>query len=126
MRRQSGAVDYDMHALRYTVTAALAAAGCCSGELIQTVTRHKPSAMVARYAFEACLRARAAEAQNRRKQGRAKPDGRCCRTLTVGDSHRESTRLYGVHEQAITRPLPHHELVQLYCGASQAGVSTHA
>lgn len=41
-------------------------------------------------------------------------NGRCCRTLTAEDSHRESMRLDKLHEQAITRPLPHHELVQLY------------
>jgi hypothetical protein len=29
-------------------------------------------------------------------------------------------RLEGVHEQAVTRPLPHYELVQLYCFAAQA------
>ncbi len=32
-------------------------------------------------------------------------------------------RLDGVHEQAITRPLPHDELVQLQCFPSQAWVS---
>ena len=47
---------------------------------------------------------------------------RCCRTLPAKDSHRESMRLDGLHEQAVTRPLPHHELVQLHCGAVQARV----
>jgi hypothetical protein len=46
---------------------------------------------------------------------------RCCTTLTLQDSHRESTRLDRSHEQAITPTLPHHELVQLHCGASQEG-----
>ena len=32
---------------------------------------------------------------------------RCCRTLSAGDSHRESMRLDGVDEQAISRPLSH-------------------
>lgn len=32
-------------------------------------------------------------------------------------------RLDGLNEQAITRPLPHDELVQLHCVASQARVS---
>ncbi|MEI4235374.1 hypothetical protein V8324_21335, partial [Roseovarius sp. D22-M7] len=32
--------------------------------------------------------------------------GRCCTTLTVDDSHRESMRLHGLYEQAIPRPLP--------------------
>ena len=39
--------------------------------------------------------------------------GRCCITLVAKDSHRESNRLDRRHEQAITRPLPHDELVQL-------------
>ncbi len=39
--------------------------------------------------------------------------GRCCRTLPVEESHNESMRLDGAHEQADTRPLPHDELVQL-------------
>ena len=32
-------------------------------------------------------------------------------------------RLDGQDEQAITHPLPHGELVQLYCGAAQARVA---
>ena len=47
---------------------------------------------------------------------------RCCTTLTLEDSHRESMRLDMPDEQAKTRPLPHDELVQLHCGASQAGL----
>ncbi|MFT7137160.1 MAG: hypothetical protein ACI80I_003171, partial [Akkermansiaceae bacterium] len=35
------------------------------------------------------------------------------------DSHRESMRLNGVHEQAITCALPHDELVKLHCGAEE-------
>lgn len=38
------------------------------------------------------------------------PARRCCRTLTVDDSHRESMRLDRPYEQAITRPLSHDEL----------------
>jgi len=49
--------------------------------------------------------------------------GRCCRTLTVEDSHCESMRLDGPHEQAITRSLSHDELVQLHGLASQARVA---
>ena len=45
---------------------------------------------------------------------------RCCTTLTVDDSHCESMRLDKPHEQAITRPLPHHELVQLYSLRAEA------
>ena len=39
---------------------------------------------------------------------------RCCTTLSAEDSHRESNRLDRRHEQAITCPLPHYELVQLH------------
>ncbi|SDJ60865.1 hypothetical protein SAMN04487993_10671, partial [Salipiger marinus] len=35
-----------------------------------------------------------------------RPDGRCCRTQSVKDSHRESMRLDDLHEQAQARPLP--------------------
>lgn len=50
-------------------------------------------------------------------------DRRCCRTLTVEDSERESMRLDRHHEQAGTRPLPHDELVQLHCFSSQTRVA---
>ena len=50
------------------------------------------------------------------------PAGRCCTTLSAEDSHCESMRLDGVDEQGISRPLPHDELVQLHCLASQARV----
>ena len=49
--------------------------------------------------------------------------GRCCTTLAVEDSQRESMRLDGVDEQSIPRPLPHDELVQLLSGAAQARVA---
>ncbi len=49
--------------------------------------------------------------------------GRCCRNQIVEDSYRESMRLERVYEQAITRPLPHDELVQLHGFAVQARVS---
>jgi hypothetical protein len=48
---------------------------------------------------------------------------RCCRTLTVKDSHHESKRLDGRHEQAQARPLPHDELVRLQRCADEARVS---
>ena len=54
-------------------------------------------------------------------QPKGKLDRRCCRTLRLEDSHRESMRLDGLYEQAITRPLPHNKLVQLHCLASQPG-----
>ena len=46
-------------------------------------------------------------------------DRRCCTRLSAEDSHRESMRLDGLHEQAFTRPLPHQELAQLHGGAAQ-------
>ncbi len=48
---------------------------------------------------------------------------RCCRTLSGEDSHRESMRLDGPHEQVITHPLSNDELVQLHCIAAQARVA---
>ena len=60
--------------------------------------------------IEAFIPQAAVEALNRR----------CCTTLTVEDSQRESIRLDGLHEQAITRPLPHDKLVQLHCLTLQA------
>ena len=48
---------------------------------------------------------------------------RCCTTMILADSHCESMRLDRPHEQAITRPLPHDELVQLQRFASQARVA---
>ena len=48
--------------------------------------------------------------------------GRCCKTLSSKDSHRESMRLDGAHEQAITRPPPHDELVQLHSVSAQARI----
>lgn len=66
VRRKIGAEAYDIHSLRYTTTAELAEAGC-SDELIMAVTGHKTSAMVALYAGPARQKARAKQAQDRRK-----------------------------------------------------------
>ncbi|MDB6454753.1 tyrosine-type recombinase/integrase [Falsirhodobacter sp. 20TX0035] len=66
VRRQIGAEAYDLHGLRYSAAAELAAAGC-SDEMIMAITGHKTSAMVARYAGPARQKARATEAQERRK-----------------------------------------------------------
>ena len=49
-------------------------------------------------------------------------EGRCCITLVARDSHRESNRLDRRHEQAITRPLPHYELVRLHRLTEEAWV----
>ena len=43
--------------------------------------------------------------------------GRCFTNLTVNNSQRGSQPIDGLYEQAITRPLPHHELVKLHCCA---------
>jgi|GEM_PF-4375380 len=45
--------------------------------------------------------------------------------MTTKDSLRESMALDAVHEQAISRPLSHDELVQLQCVTQEAGVSAH-
>ena len=49
--------------------------------------------------------------------GRGQPttggDRRCCTILIVGDSQCEFMRLEGMHDEALARPLPHDELVQL-------------
>lgn len=66
IRKQIGAEAYDLHALRYTAAAELAAAGC-DDALIASVTGHKTAAMVGRYAGQARQIARATEAQGRRK-----------------------------------------------------------
>ena len=46
--------------------------------------------------------------------------GRCCRTPTAWDSHRESMRLDGRCEQAQAHPLPHRQLVRLQRCAPEA------
>jgi integrase len=66
VRKSIGAKAYDLHGLRYTVAAELAALGC-SDELIMAVTGHRTSAMVALYAGPARQKARAREAQARRE-----------------------------------------------------------
>lgn len=65
VRREIGAEVYDLHGLRYTAAAELAALGC-SDDLIMAVTGHKTSAMVAKYAGPARQKARATEAQGKR------------------------------------------------------------
>jgi hypothetical protein len=66
-----------------------------------------------------------AEALNRVERGTDSadalhPDRRCCTTLMLQDSRRESMRLGRVHEQADARPLPQDELVRLHGFAAQA------
>lgn len=65
VRKQIGAEGYDIHSLRYTTAAELAALGL-SDEVIMSITGHATVAMVARYAGPARQRKRAIEAQERR------------------------------------------------------------
>lgn len=65
-RVQAGAEAFDLHALRHTAAAELAALGC-TDELIMAVTGHSSARMVAHYAGSARQRTRAKEAQERRK-----------------------------------------------------------
>lgn len=66
VRKDIGALDYDLHGLRYTAAAELAALGC-SDELIMAVTGHRTTAMVAKYAGPARQKSRAKEAQGLRE-----------------------------------------------------------
>lgn len=66
VRKEIGAEAYDLHSLRYTTAAELAAAGC-SDDLIRAVTGHATAAMVAKYAGPARQKARAKLAQEARK-----------------------------------------------------------
>ena len=67
VRKSIGAEAYDLHGLRYTAAAELAALGC-NDELIMAVTGHKTRAMVAKYAGPARQKARAKLAQAEREQ----------------------------------------------------------
>lgn len=71
VRDAIGARAYDIHGLRYAATAELAAAGC-SDEVIAAITGHKTTAMIAKYAGPARQRARASEAQARRRTNAAR------------------------------------------------------
>lgn len=66
VRKAIGAEAWDIHSLRYSAAAELAALGC-SDELIQSVTGHASTAMVIKYAGQERQRARAKEAQGRRE-----------------------------------------------------------
>ena len=65
VRDAIGARAYDIHGLRYSATAELAEAGC-SDELIASITGHKTTVMIAKYAGPARQKARAREAQRLR------------------------------------------------------------
>jgi len=66
VRVEIGAEAYDLHGLRYTAAAELAAAGC-SDELIMSVTGHRTKAMVERYSGPERQKTRAKLAQETRK-----------------------------------------------------------
>lgn len=66
VRESIGAQRFDIHGLRYSAAAELAAAGC-SDELIAAVTGHATATMVRKYAGPARQKIRAIEAQDRRK-----------------------------------------------------------
>ena len=66
IRKQIGGEDKPIHGLRKSATSELSAAGC-SDELIMAVTGHKTVAMVRHYAGPALQKARATEAQGKRK-----------------------------------------------------------
>lgn len=65
VRERIGALDYDIHGLRYATTAELAAAGC-SDEVIAAITGHKTTAMIAKYAGPSRQKERAKRAQTMR------------------------------------------------------------
>jgi integrase len=66
VRKKIGAEDYDIHSLRYTTAAELAALGL-SDEVIMSITGHSTVAMIARYAGPARQRQRAKLAQELRE-----------------------------------------------------------
>jgi integrase len=71
VRKEIGAQDYDIHALRHTTASELAALGL-SDELIMSVTGHTSRASVVRYAGAARQKARAKEAQEARNRTKTK------------------------------------------------------
>jgi integrase len=71
LRRAIGAEAYDIHSLRYTATAELAALGL-DDDTIRAITGHRTGAMVAHYAGPARQRARAMKAQQARDAGKEK------------------------------------------------------
>ena len=71
VRKEIGAEDYDIHALRHTTASELAALGL-SDELIMAVTGHTSRASVVRYAGAARQKARAKTAQDARNRTKTK------------------------------------------------------
>jgi len=71
VRKEIGAEEYDIHALRHTTASELAALGL-SDDLIMAVTGHTSRASVVRYAGAARQKARAQVAQDARRGGGTK------------------------------------------------------
>ncbi|NOX40114.1 MAG: tyrosine-type recombinase/integrase [Alphaproteobacteria bacterium] len=71
VRKEIGAEEYDIHALRHTTASELAALGL-SDELIMAVTGHTSRASVVRYAGAARQKARAQVAQDARNRTKTK------------------------------------------------------
>lgn len=69
VRRQIGAVDYDIHGLRHTAASEIAAIPGMTSEHVKAITGHSETAMVMLYAGPAMQKARAAEAQEARGNG---------------------------------------------------------
>lgn len=65
VRKEIGALDYDIHGLRHTATSELAALGL-SDELIMAITGHKSAAMISHYSGASRQKARALLAQQKR------------------------------------------------------------
>lgn len=72
VRQQIGALDHDIHSLRYSAASELALAGC-TDELISSVTGQSP-AMVARYTATVRQKVRAIKAQGHRNGTKTKRD----------------------------------------------------
>ena len=73
VRKEIGAEEYDIHALRHTTASELAALGL-SDELIMAVTGHTSRASVVRYAGAARQKARAQVAQDARNRTKTKQE----------------------------------------------------
>ena len=73
VRDAIGVRAYDIHGLRYAATAELAVAGC-SDEVIDAITGHKTTAMIAKYAGPVSQRAHANEANAMRGTNAARTE----------------------------------------------------
>lgn len=67
IRKDIGALDYDLHALRHYAASEIASLPGMTAEHVQAITGHSSTSMVRLYAGAASQRARALEAQKNRK-----------------------------------------------------------